>query len=108
MRRMVFWWQRSVAMALLAGAWLPGNAQQVALRPSKPQSPPVWLGDGPAGPSGGPAPQGPGTGPLSSVLNSWEGMKSDLTLEPPDPHGAAGPNGILQVINVRMEYWDKT
>jgi hypothetical protein len=46
-------------------------------------------------------------GPLGPVTESWEGMSSDFTLEPPDPHGAAGPNGILQVINVRLAYWDK-
>ena len=39
-------------------------------------------------------------GPVAPITASWEGMSSDFTLEPPDPHGAAGPNGILQVINV--------
>src|SRR5438045_4252925 len=38
---------------------------------------------------------------------SWEGIPSDFTLEPPDPHGAAGPNGVIQVVNVRLEYWTK-
>ena len=31
-----------------------------------------------------------------------------LRNEPPDPHGAAGPNGIIQVVNVRIAYWNKT
>jgi uncharacterized repeat protein (TIGR01451 family) len=49
-----------------------------------------------------------GPSPLASVSSSWEGIRSDFTLEPPDPHGAAGPNGIIQVVNVRIAYWDKT
>ena len=24
-----------------------------------------------------------------------------------DPSGAAGPNGVIQVVNVRLAYWDK-
>src|SRR5882672_907698 len=61
-----------------------------------------------------PAPQGLGPssgdlpGPLSFVSASWEGMSSDFFYEPPDPHGAAGPNGIIQVVNVQIAYWDKT
>src|SRR5262249_49173475 len=46
-------------------------------------------------------------GAPTPILASWEGMSSDFTLEPPDPHGAAGPNGVLQVVNVRLTYWDK-
>src|SRR5882672_9142721 len=61
-----------------------------------------------------PAPQGLGPssgdlpGPLSFVSASWEGMSSDFFYEPPDPHGAAGPNGIIQVVNVRIAYFDKS
>ena len=45
--------------------------------------------------------------PLSAIAASWEGIPTDFTLEPPDPHGSAGPNGVLQVVNVRIEYWTK-
>ena len=46
----------------------------------------------------------------SPLAASWEGIPSDpnFLLEPPDPHGAAGPKGILQVVNTRIAYWDKT
>src|SRR5437762_1298833 len=47
------------------------------------------------------------TGPLSILTTSWEGMATDFTLEPPDPHGAAGPAGIFQTINLRVAYWSK-
>jgi hypothetical protein len=46
--------------------------------------------------------------PQAVVTASFEGLPSDFTLEPPDPHGAAGPFGIIQVINVRIAYWSKT
>lgn len=46
--------------------------------------------------------------PLTSVAASWEGIPTQFTLEPPDPHGAAGPNGIIQVVNVRIAYWSKS
>src|ERR1041385_2571160 len=46
--------------------------------------------------------------PLTTVGASWPGIPSDFTLEPPDPHGAAGPNGIMQVVNTRIEYWTKS
>ncbi len=46
-------------------------------------------------------------GPLAPITESWEGMSSDFLYEPPDPHGAAGPNGVIQVVNVRLAYWDK-
>ncbi len=48
-----------------------------------------------------------GPGPLATIRESWEGMSSDFTLEPPDPHGAAGPNGIIQTVNLRIKYWNK-
>jgi len=52
-----------------------------------------------------PTPDSPG--PLAAASTSWEGMSSDFLYEPPDPHGAAGPNGVLQVVNVRIAYWGK-
>src|SRR6266446_5225909 len=57
-----------------------------------------------AGPVGLP-PESPG--PLGPISASWEGISSDIQYEPPDPHGAAGPNGVIQVVNVRLAYWDK-
>src|SRR5437870_3707129 len=36
--------------------------------------------------------------PKSLVTTSWPGLVSDQIYEPPDPHGAAGPNGIIQVL----------
>ncbi len=45
--------------------------------------------------------------PLSSVRSQWAGMASTGFTRPPDPHGSAGPNGILQVVNTRIAYWTK-
>src|ERR1051326_332632 len=50
----------------------------------------------------------PGGGPLTSIRTSWEGTPSDFTLDPPDPSGAAGPNGILATVNERIAYFDKS
>ena len=50
----------------------------------------------------------PGGGPLTSIRTSWEGIPSDFTLDPPDPSGAAGPNGILATVNERIAYFDKS
>ena len=47
-------------------------------------------------------------GPRTAVLNSWDGIPTDFSLEPPDPSGAAGPNGILATVNLRLEYFDKS
>jgi hypothetical protein len=46
--------------------------------------------------------------PLTTITASWQGLISDSTVEPPDPHGAAGPSGIIQVINTRIAYWNKS
>jgi hypothetical protein len=43
----------------------------------------------------------------SSLTGSWEGMADSSGIRPPDPHGSAGPNGILQVVNQRLAYWTK-
>ena len=50
----------------------------------------------------------PEPGPKTTVLTSWPGMFQTSSIRPPDPHGAAGPNGIIQVVNVRIAYWDKS
>src|SRR5437879_1373194 len=65
--------------------------------------------------------RGPGTGqtssgsgstkgpsPKVSVSTSWEGLHSDFLWEPPDTHGAAGTDGIIEVVNVRIAYFDKS
>ena len=45
----------------------------------------------------------------AQTLSSWAGMAQPPggTIRPPDPHGAAGPNGIIQVVNLRVAYWNK-
>jgi hypothetical protein len=45
--------------------------------------------------------------PKTGVAASWPGIPSDLNSEPPDPHGAAGSNGVIQVVNTKIEYWTK-
>jgi len=40
---------------------------------------------------------------------SWEGTWDvDPKEIPPDPHGAAGPSGVLQVVNLYVQYFSKT
>ena len=44
-------------------------------------------------------------GPL---LTEWTGLSAlDSATIPADPHGAAGPNGILQVVNLNVTYFQK-
>ena len=50
-------------------------------------------------------------GPAADCLPaapSWEGLSSNIGKEPPDPHGAAGPQGILSVSNLRIAYYSKS
>ncbi len=47
------------------------------------------------------------TTPASTIVASWPGMAYIGTWVPPDPHGAAGPNGIIQTVNRRIEYFNK-
>jgi len=42
-----------------------------------------------------------------TILNSWPGMAA-TGFVPPDPHGAAGPSGILQTVNTSIRYFGKT
>jgi hypothetical protein len=105
------WRNLGGAMALSVGLqWL--CAGQVAAAAGSPHhhtmpsaipasSVPQSVLDALAAPAEAPAPD-------ASVAASWEGMYSDLLYEPPDPHGAAGPNGIIQVVNVRIAYWNKS
>src|ERR1051325_2343274 len=44
----------------------------------------------------------------ATVLARWEGMSSEENGEPPDPHGAAGRNGIIQTVNTRISYFSKS
>src|SRR5574341_25962 len=41
-------------------------------------------------------------------LNSWPGMARICACTPPDPHGAVGPNGILQTVNTHISYYSKS
>ena len=45
--------------------------------------------------------------PTPPASPSWEGVSSPGT-EPPDTHGAAGPQGILSVTNLRIAYYSKS
>ena len=109
---------RSVIAAELFNPGSRGNAQPSGPFPSSlaPRNwrPPVVPPGSPAAPVKTPAmpvvSAAPvvNPSPLTSVATSWEGIPTQFTLEPPDPHGAAGPNGIIQVVNVRIAYWSKT
>jgi subtilisin-like proprotein convertase family protein len=46
-------------------------------------------------------------GPKATTNASWPGMFQTGTGVPPDPHGCAGSNGILQAINLRLAYYNK-
>jgi hypothetical protein len=51
---------------------------------------------------------GPGAAE-SPVVSGWQGLTNAINtgVVPPDPHGAVGPHGIVQVINVNIVYWQK-
>src|SRR5436190_11749178 len=41
--------------------------------------------------------------PHAQIAASWDGMKYfNDSMVPPDPHGAAGPGGIIQTVNLRI------
>ena len=42
-----------------------------------------------------------------SIGQTWEGIVSDNTSVPPDPHGAPGPAGVLATVNLRISYFSK-
>ncbi len=46
--------------------------------------------------------------PGQSIVRSWEGMVSDNTSVPPDPHGAPGSAGVLATVNLRVSYYTKS
>jgi uncharacterized repeat protein (TIGR01451 family) len=69
------------------------------------QSSPMAAQQGQTGPAAADFASG---GPDTVVSASWPGIPTDFTLEPPDPSGAAGPNGILAAVNLRVAYYDKT
>src|SRR2546422_8201735 len=77
----------------------PPLAARPAVRFSDSNPAPLW----PA-----PGPQTDSPTPLVTVSASWEGMSSDFLYEPPDPDGAAGPGGIIQTVNLRIKYWNKS
>ena len=51
------------------------------------------------------------TVPLSaaaqSILTNWDGGNNTDGKTPPDPHGAAGPSGVVGTYNVSVTYYDK-
>jgi len=42
-----------------------------------------------------------------SIVTNWDGGANTDTNAPPDPHGAAGPSGVVGTYNVSMTYYDK-
>ncbi|MBI3413986.1 MAG: HYR domain-containing protein, partial [Verrucomicrobia bacterium] len=44
----------------------------------------------------------------STIPGQFEGMFQTSSIRPPDPHGAAGPSGIIQTVNLRVAYYDRT
>src|SRR2546423_9165576 len=104
------WLQGRVTAAVLCLLFLAGGPGRTALAqpnnsvflPGR-ASIPSQKADLPSFMSGGSAVEPKGSGPsaglprpLSLVSASWPGLSSDFLYEPPDPHGAAGPNGIIQ------------
>lgn len=47
-----------------------------------------------------------GTVPNRGPIENWEGIDNNLGF-PPDPSGAAGPNHYVQMVNSRIEIFDK-
>lgn len=50
---------------------------------------------------------GPNASETSNIFESWQGMSQTGTIRPPDPHGAVGLDGVLQVVNLRIAYYRK-
>src|SRR6266481_1244892 len=90
---------RYTISALLISLWLAASTfAQPNVKPSLPlRGPGTGQTSNPSGPT-----------PNIAVSTSWEGLHSDFLWEPPDTHGAAGPNGIIEVVNVRIAYFDKS
>ncbi len=42
-----------------------------------------------------------------TLVNNWEGIRNPGDGNPPDPHGAPGPNGVLATVNLRISYYTK-
>jgi len=99
----------ALALLVCGSCWVcsPGLAQNSFPSPRAARPPLRLSGSNAAFPSETLSPQLDSPTPLASISASWEGISSDFLYEPPDPHGAAGPNGIIQVVNVRLAYWDK-
>lgn len=43
-----------------------------------------------------------------TILQGWEGIAGPTGSVPPDPHGAAGPNGNIATVNLQISYYTKT
>ena len=110
MRNVVTWSLKCSVLALLIYGWpssvFKSQAQYASTRPVRFGAALPVPNDASGGvPTRGPVSgtKGPG-GTKTTVTTSWEGMSSDFFEEPPDPHGAAGPNGIIQIINTHIAY----
>ena len=44
---------------------------------------------------------------LHPIAARWEGLQ-DGGFSPPDPHGSAGPMGVIQTVNLRIAYYNKS
>src|SRR5437588_5105579 len=101
-------WQSLGAIALIVGGTFsvsPTSLAEGSFPPPMASRPAVrFSGASPAPLGQSPAPQDDLPAPLDAVSASWEGMSSDFQWEPPDPHGAAGPSGIIQTVNLRIKY----
>ncbi len=42
-----------------------------------------------------------------TILQGWEGISGPTGNVPPDPHGAAGPDGVIATTNLRISYYKK-
>src|SRR5439155_15617047 len=105
-------WQSVCAIALVIGGALaicPSGLAEKSFPPPSAARPAVrysGLDRRPLGET--PVPQPATHDPLGPVTASWEGMPNEQGYEPPDPHGAAGPNGIIQTVNLQIKYWRKS
>jgi hypothetical protein len=43
-----------------------------------------------------------------TLINSWEGIRGPTVGVPPDPHGAPGPNGVIDTVNLNISYFTKS
>ena len=69
------------------------------------------IDEAPTGVVGRALPQGIAAfgGSPSSITTQWQGLSGTINgIQPPDTHGAAGPDGILAVVNLQIAYFSKS